>query len=136
MARRSTRQRMRAPKRVVSIPNARPRRLRQSLPRLDLRAFEDRRLFVPDPLPRYRSLLNPWPNRIRAMVTSPARVAEAPRGHLRSAMSQLGMRFEAPKKVLVCVRRKQRREVLHALKRTRKGAGSAKRRNQWSDVKC
>lgn len=43
-------------------------------------------------------------------------------------------RFADPRKVAVCVRRKQRREVLFALRKT--GAGGRKRRNQWSNVKC
>lgn len=44
--------------------------------------------------------------------------------------------FVAPRGVMICVRRKIRREVLFAKNRTRKGAGSAKRRNHWSDYKC
>lgn len=36
----------------------------------------------------------------------------------------------------VCVRRKSRREVLHALNRTRKGKGGSPRRNWRSSIKC
>lgn len=40
-------------------------------------------------------------------------------------------------RVLICVRRKTRREVLHALKRTRKGAGSKmRRRNEFTNIHC
>lgn len=46
------------------------------------------------------------------------------------------MGFAVPKRVLVCVRRKQRREVIHAKRLTRKGAGSPKRRNIWSAISC
>lgn len=48
-----------------------------------------------------------------------------------------GVEFKAPWKVLVCVRRKVRREVLHALRWTGKGTGGGRhRRNLWSQVRC
>jgi len=46
------------------------------------------------------------------------------------------LKFADPRFVGICVRRKIRREVLHALKRTKKGSGGAKRRNFWSDISC
>lgn len=46
------------------------------------------------------------------------------------------LRFAVPDKVVVCVRRKQRREVLHALRRTGKGAGAPRHRNYQSDISC
>lgn len=45
--------------------------------------------------------------------------------------------FADPGRVDVCIRRQQRRAVLHALKRTGKGAGARKRRRNWfSSVRC
>lgn len=44
--------------------------------------------------------------------------------------------FDRPLHVSVCIRRKQRREVLFAKKRTRSGRGGRRRRNKWSDVSC
>lgn len=45
--------------------------------------------------------------------------------------------FAAPQSVVMCVRRKQRREVIHALNLTGKGAKArSRRRTSWSDVKC
>lgn len=44
--------------------------------------------------------------------------------------------FADPRNSNVCLRRKTRRQVLFARKQTRKGAGSAKRYNQWSNVQC
>jgi len=44
--------------------------------------------------------------------------------------------FAAPPGVAICVRRKQRREVLHALRKTKPGRGRSKRRNYYSEVKC
>ena len=45
-------------------------------------------------------------------------------------------RFAAAAKTVICFRRKVKREVLHALKRTRAGRGAPKKRNAWSDVQC
>lgn len=44
--------------------------------------------------------------------------------------------FNAPRETLVCVRRKRRKEVLHAFKKTGKGGQRKPRRSQWSDTKC
>lgn len=45
--------------------------------------------------------------------------------------------FRDPRKVLVCVRRKQRREVMFALRKTKRGAGARRhRRNYHSEVSC
>lgn len=51
---------------------------------------------------------------------------------------QVRLTFRAPRQVLTCVRRKQRREVLHALKKTG-GRGAPHRRprfNQQSTISC
>lgn len=48
-----------------------------------------------------------------------------------------GIRFNNPKEVLICVRRKSRREVLFAKRKTRKGAGARRhKRNRWSEIQC
>lgn len=46
--------------------------------------------------------------------------------------------FTSPKKVLICVRRQQRREVLHALRETGRGSGGQKRAkwSEYSSVRC
>lgn len=45
--------------------------------------------------------------------------------------------FKQPNRVLLCQRRHQRREVLHALQRTGKGSRArTRRRSYWSDVSC
>lgn len=130
-ARRAAPNRNRVPKRDY-IPIARHRLL--SVPvvrlrRLDLRAFEDRRHWSPMSPVRFS-----WPRRIKRLGAVKAVLHEEPRGHLKSSLSSLRMSFVAPKRVLVCVRRKQRREVLHAMRRLK--SGGAKRRTEWSDVKC
>lgn len=47
--------------------------------------------------------------------------------------------FAVPTKVAVCVRRQQRKEVLHASRFFGKGAGGVsrnRRRNEWSGIDC
>lgn len=46
------------------------------------------------------------------------------------------VQFRVPNLVAVCVRRKVRKEVLHAQRKTAKGAGSQRKRNIWSGIKC
>lgn len=124
---------MRSPERGLNIPTAKPRLLpAYKIRPLDLRVFEDRRLYAPN--------LNKWPKRIIRRATLPARIIERPRDPRRvlakTSISRLGMEFHAPKRVVLCVRRKQRREVIIALKHAGKGARSRKHRNEWSNVKC
>lgn len=46
--------------------------------------------------------------------------------------------FQHPWQVMICIRRKQRKEVLHAFKKTGSGGGKQRRprRNFWSEVRC
>lgn len=124
---------MRSPERGLNIPTAKPRLLpAYKIRPLDLRVFEDRRLYAPN--------LNKWPRQIVRRATLPARIVERSRDPRRvlskTSVHRLGMEFHAPKRVLICVRRQQRKEVILALNKSRKGAGARKHRNQWSDVKC
>lgn len=67
-------------------------------------------------------------------------VAEVTRGREGGtiAPSSLPSRvgFVVPRSVAVCVRRKERREVLHALGKVRKRGGGSRRKNLFSHVKC
>lgn len=48
-----------------------------------------------------------------------------------------GLSFAAPDKVVLCVRRKRRKQVLFAKKKTGKGSRAKKRRrNYWSSISC
>lgn len=79
----------------------------------------DRRLFRPD-----RSTAPP-----AAVRRSAARVvAKGPHAY--------SLTFSDSRLVGLCVRRKVRREVLFALRKTRKGAGAKRRRNFWSNISC
>lgn len=88
----------------------------------------DRRTFHPDG--RFR----PAPTLVRAA----RRLVVARPQKPRLSVSQLNHRigFAIPKKVLICVRRKERREVIFARRGHGKGARSPKTRNIWSNVKC
>lgn len=44
--------------------------------------------------------------------------------------------FKEAKRVVVCLKRKIRKEVIFAKKLTRKGKGSRRHRNQWSNIQC
>lgn len=45
-------------------------------------------------------------------------------------------RFDAPRDVIICIRRKIRREVMFALRKTGRGARSKKRFTAWSKIRC
>lgn len=69
--------------------------------------------------------------------SKPARGMASPVRQNNFLTKPASFRFEAGGKTIpVCARRKTRKEVLHALKQTRSGKGSPKKRNRWSDIRC
>ncbi|QXP44321.1 MAG: hypothetical protein [Arizlama microvirus] len=87
-----------------------------------LSEVEDRRTFHPG-------------GRVNRPPTSPRR--RLVKINIKPTMhSPVVQSFHAPSHVAVCVRRKTRDEVLHALKKTGRGSGRPKRFNQFSKVKC
>lgn len=54
----------------------------------------------------------------------------------RSVDVPAGVAFQAPHDVLICVRRKQRKEVLHATKKAGKSGQKRPRRNYYSEILC
>jgi len=85
----------------------------------------DGRTFTPS---RMRPVLRKRDGRLASRVIS---AATGYRNPLRV------LRFRWPLRLLVCARRRQRREVLHALQRTGKGSGGGRRRrNFYSEVFC
>lgn len=104
--------------------------------RSPLTEVEDRRLFTPDPIQDVA------PSSFRNTVASigparPARTGQVTSRHLaNNLMSPKPIEaFKRPEFTPVCVRRKQRREVLLALGR---GGGGKRRprRNSTSDIRC
>lgn len=93
----------------------------------DLRDAQDWRRYDPEPVTSRSAKTTVGTNaRIRASGSA--------RGKM-SVPKSLG--FVAPQKVVVCVRRKTRKEVLHALGYTGRGRGGGKKRfNHYSKVHC
>lgn len=92
----------------------------------DLRLLEDRREFYPE---RRRPARGLFSDSADVVVATPRR---------RSDMSvPFRLAFRRAPEVAICVRRKQRREVMFAYNRTGKGSRSfRRRRNEYSDVRC
>lgn len=102
-----------------------------SRPAVALRAVEDRRHFHPDQA--YRPALGfSRRDQSRVVLRNPTKVAKR---YNRLVIPDV-FGFRAPNYVAICIRRKIRKEVIHALKLEKRGAGGAKRRNFWSGVKC
>lgn len=99
-------------------------------PPLDLTPVEDFRSWHPDGPYRAARQLSGHPVKplVVKKTTGPGRVP------IRLPHR---VQFDAPARVVVCVRRQTRKEVLHALKKVGRGKGGGKkRRNYWSDVSC
>lgn len=105
----------------------------------DLPLVEDRRLFYPRPpvIAREttyrparrlsgglaRLVVRPTPQRVLDRASTARFVPSA-------------VRFDVPRDVAVCVRRKRRREVLHALKVAGRRGMRRPRRNEYSAISC
>lgn len=98
----------------------------------DLRPVEDRRSYYPA---RFRpARLIDGSSNYRLVVAKPAtKPAARTKSRLPSAVG-----FQDPRKVVICVRRKIRKEVLHALRKTGRGGSRSwkRKRNVYSDVRC
>lgn len=93
--------------------------------------LEDRRRFEPvDTFPR--ALFH----RSARLVVSPNVNVGRKRGNLSSGLPA-HIQFNVPREVALCVRRKQRRAVIFAKRKTGKGARARhRRRNFWSNIRC
>jgi len=119
--------------RAISIspkPNANLRLLssppRWQFPRVDLRLFEDRRSFHPNKFISPARSIGPRSD-ARLMVQTAK----------RPALLSPSVVFNEPRRILICVRRNVRKEVLHALNKAGAGSGRKKKhRTQFSDVSC
>lgn len=90
-----------------------------------LRSIEDRRAYYPERAVRPASLFSK--PRHRLQMSPGTNLFKLP----------IGVGFEDSARVLVCVRRAKRRQVMFALKKAGRGGGSRKRRKgPYTDVKC
>lgn len=107
-------------------------------PVTSLRLYEDRRLWHPEG--RYAPARSFSRSRHRLREVAPSRVSEARRSRSVSNMSSLPVHrigFERPERVLICVRRKMRREVLFARRKTGRGVKRRRPRFNWySKISC
>lgn len=107
-----------------------------------LRSYEDRRTFHPEGSfrpaasfnrPRHRLVVSGYPKRDSVVRSS--------RNYRFNKLSSLSgtpahIMFERPRKVVMCVRRQMRREVLHAYRKTGRGGQRRPRWNWYSRVRC
>lgn len=114
--------------REVLQPSSLTVRLVPALPRQAWRDIEDRRTWWPDEPEVFRPTMNTY----GGADGGPPRVT--PKNKNRAMMAH-SLKFPSDD-ILICQRRKARREVLFAKKKTRKGAGSRKRRNFFSNFGC
>lgn len=110
--------------------------------------LDDNRTYHPDGNFRTPSMLNPYEPEIEVYEQTKRRPAglrsnqsyrqTRPYGRAtqnQQALSQ-SVAFRDGSRVAVCVRRKQRKEVLHALRKTGGGSRKPRRYNRYSQVKC
>lgn len=117
-----------------STANARvavPRLSWSRLSPVPLSFYEDRREF--HPVGDYRRAVS-----FRGLSQGRAILKRAPGiANNYFGMPSDSFRFAVPSHVIKCVRRKQRREVMFAMDKTRKGAGARyRRRDYYSGVSC
>lgn len=79
-------------------------------------------------------------DRVREFMEYPERLARQAKSSLPGYAAIRGNfeRFNAPRHVAECVRRKIRRSVMFSMpaRKRRKGAGARRRRDSWSDIHC
>lgn len=97
---------------------------------VDLRVFEDRRLWHPDPL---RTPFATWRSASRVFENVNRKSKQ---NSFSKTFSPGVLTFSAPDKVILCVRRKRRKEVLHALNKAGKRGQKRPKRNFWSSISC
>lgn len=126
---RSTTQRRDTPR----IANSRVFRTQPELPfglPLNLSSVEDRRAFHPMGELRPAKNLRGASHQLVVRNAAPAHAVRNP------YFVNRGVAFQAPRDVLVCIRRENRREVLHALNKTGKVGQKKPRYSHYSSISC
>lgn len=95
----------------------------------------DNRLWSPEPAVPRTAVLEPTRRRGRGVLVAPVAAAR-PRLATRPHDHGVRLHYVRPNKIAVCIRRKQRRQVLFATRNTGKGAKSPRRRNYYSQIGC
>lgn len=105
----------------------------------DLRRYEDRRTWHPDGNNRSAKSFNNQNHRLRVVDKQYKRRRIDPQTNKHykiGSQTKATVAFDAPEKVLVCVRRKIRQEVLHAIGKTGKKGQRKPKFNQYSNISC
>lgn len=109
----------------------------RTLPRQDLRQYEDRREYYPKQLERpARSYRSP---KSRVFPVSSPQTRRVTHTSLTSGLFNPSVQtfaFAEPSQVLICERRRARKEVLHALRKAGKVGQKRPRYNDFSKISC
>lgn len=100
---------------------------------LNLTQLEDRRTWHPEGPRRPARMRNSYRHRLRAVQTPKTRQYQATRAQ-NKYREDIG--FVTPNKVFICIRRKIRQQVLHALRKTGKVGQKRPRWTEYSTIKC
>lgn len=122
--------------RVNTYTNSKPR-LRSSMVTKPLTTYEDlRRWSPPKAITTPRTFQQPSRIQFKPHIRLPniKKPNLSKPQNLSKLISSFG--FVHPKKVLICVRRKMRKQVLHAFNKTGKSGQRRPRRSPYSDIHC
>lgn len=101
-----------------------------------LRSIEDRREYHPESDSRPARSFNKSRHRLVLPAANKNIIHRENFDVMQPAAVPIGIGFDEPDKVIVCVRRQRRKEVLHALNKTGKSGQKRPRRSEYSDVRC
>lgn len=119
---------------------ARPSLVRSPVKSEVLREYEDRRYWDPEGKAAPAHSFNKPRHRLTLVRQAPRR-SVLPQGRYSQDFAQnvglaSAVAFREPSRVLICVRRQRRREVLHAFRRVGHGSGGRPRFNYYSKISC
>lgn len=106
-----------------------------------LRELEDRRSYHPDGRSRPARTFSSPGSRLTVVdrVFAPRTAGRIDASRSYSALwsgTRASVAFANPSRTIICVRRQQRREVLHALHKTRSGRGGRSHWSEYSNIRC
>lgn len=128
MAKGKSRRGTREPSDSLTVTLRSPSRIARPSRHLNLRMIDDLRSFDFEPASRPARLFS---GGIASVGPVPTSKTSQARGRVPYQIA-----FSAPGETLVCVRRKRRKEVLFAKKKTGKGGQRKARWSKWSVYKC
>lgn len=94
-----------------------------------LQEIEDRRRWRPEPIHARPVVTIRVGQAARLTIKQPAKY-NAP------AQTKARIAFQEPNRLPVCIRRKERREVIHATGQAGRKGQKPPRKNQWSEIQC